>query len=90
VPALSVQIDPNNFIRDGQCGVMADGDMERLSTGLKRLMDGGEFYRTCSRNIRDYVWENHELEGRVRELESALEQLLTVEEIQSLDCGSRP
>jgi glycosyltransferase involved in cell wall biosynthesis len=76
VPLLSLQVDPNGFIQNRRCGVMAAGDMEELSMGLKQLIENEEFYRTCSTNVRSYVKDNHELAIKVQELNDAISKLL--------------
>jgi len=72
VPVLSLQVDPGDCICNQQCGVMANGSMERLMSGLGQLMNSEAFYRTCAGNIRQYVKDNHDLVPRVRELNNAI------------------
>lgn len=76
VPVVSLKVDPDNFIHDHQCGIVADGSMEFFVNGFQQLMNDSEFHQTCAANIRHYVKENHELTSKVRELNRAISKLL--------------
>jgi len=72
VPVLSLQVDPGKLIGEKHCGIMVGGNHQLLSDGLKKLMEDNEFHQICSANIKKYVYENHGLAERVKELEEAI------------------
>jgi glycosyltransferase involved in cell wall biosynthesis len=76
VPILSLNVDPDGFIRERRCGFFAAGVVGRLTQGLRALRDERELWTTCSANVRHYVETCHGLDGRVRELDALLARAL--------------
>ena len=74
VPILSLQVDPDNFIENYRCGIVAKGDMSKLINGLKAMSTYK--WQLYSKNIYNYVLEKHNLDDQVKQLMSAIENFL--------------
>lgn len=69
VPVLSLNVDPDGVIERFGCGIVANGDQQRFSIGLRRLVDDTEFRKEAGQRGRSYVGENHKLAKAVDRLE---------------------
>jgi glycosyltransferase involved in cell wall biosynthesis len=76
VPVLSLQIDPDGFIERHQCGIVAKGDPAGLMDGLRRMASHPDLWQNCSENIKRYVFNYHELNHKVKELNLILSEFL--------------
>lgn len=76
VPVLSMKVDPDGFIADNECGLVAGEDFGLLVEGFRRLISDAKFYSLCSRNIRDYVETHHEAGARIEEVQRMLRSLV--------------
>jgi glycosyltransferase involved in cell wall biosynthesis len=76
VPILSLQVDPDGFIESHQCGIVAKGDSTGLIDGLKRIKTHPDLWQNYSRNIRSYVFNCHELNAKVIQLNQILSEFL--------------
>jgi glycosyltransferase involved in cell wall biosynthesis len=76
VPVLSLQIDPDGFIERHRCGIVAKGDSIGLIDGLKRIKTHPDLWQNYSRNIRSYVFNCHELNAKVIQLNQILSEFL--------------
>jgi glycosyltransferase involved in cell wall biosynthesis len=75
VPVLSLEVDPDDFIERGGCGIVAGGDCARLARGLAALHDDEARWRACSASIAAYVRAHHDLDRAVERLGRALAEL---------------
>jgi len=57
---LSLNVNPDNFLGNYQCGVCCDGDMEKMKEELK-LMIGTQKGQEMGDNARKYAEQNHDL-----------------------------
>jgi glycosyltransferase involved in cell wall biosynthesis len=76
VPILSLEVDPDGFIQRYHCGKVAMGNKARLLEGLQELIGNPDLWRTCSKNIRDYVESRHELNSVVKQLDGIFRELM--------------
>ena len=83
VPVLSLDVDPDDFIKTYQCGIVADGDFDRLVEGLC-LLQNKAMFEQCSANIREYVRIHHDLETKVQELDQIVQLMATDKRTQEL------
>jgi hypothetical protein len=82
VPVLSYQVDPDDFLERDECGIVAHGRFEDLVRGLRMLQrDSSGCY---ANNMRRYVKEMHELNGRVCELATVI-KALSSDSLERLD-----
>ena len=79
VPVLSWQVDPDGFIARYECGVVAHGDMSRLTHGLAQLYTDANFRERCGNNMRTYVETHHRLEDKIDEFNRVLSALVRCE-----------
>jgi glycosyltransferase involved in cell wall biosynthesis len=70
-PILSLSVDPDSFIANGDCGIAAAGDLNRLKSGLDALDDRETWSRQAA-NCRRYVERHHGLDRCTALLEKAL------------------
>ena len=72
VPILSLNVDPDHFIQNYQCGVVANGDIESFKIGLSKILYQEDFRKRCSKNIKKYIQDNHNLEKQVHKFHQLL------------------
>ncbi|MBF0323974.1 MAG: glycosyltransferase family 4 protein [Alphaproteobacteria bacterium] len=72
VPILSLKVDPDGFIAREDCGVVTDGDLERLSGAVALLLEDVAKRQVYGERARAYVARHHALPDRVRELDMYL------------------
>ena len=72
VPIVSLNVDPDGFIERNACGTVAHGAFDQLVEGVRRLKQDPDWFEHCSQNIRAYVYEHHDLEKKIRELDAAI------------------
>jgi glycosyltransferase involved in cell wall biosynthesis len=70
VPILSLSVDPDDFIKRYSCGLVADGNFEQLSDGLRVIITDREKAREFSHNVKRYVSRFHDLESQARKLKN--------------------
>ena len=76
IPILSFQVDPDGFIEKYGCGLVANGDINVLTQGLRRLVLDSDFHSQCSRNIKQYVLTYHEPCEKVQQLNEVLRETM--------------
>lgn len=62
-PVVSLNVDPNDILRNHDIGRYADGDRDRLVASLRDLVDDAENRRLVGRNAREYFVENHSIDA---------------------------
>ena len=72
LPVLSWQVDPDGFISRYECGIVAHGDMSRLTHGLAQLYADANFRERCGKNLYTYVETHHRLEDKIDEFNQVL------------------
>jgi glycosyltransferase involved in cell wall biosynthesis len=68
VPILSLNVDPDQFIQEHGCGIVANGNMERLSAGLGCLANNLPEWERFGACARRYVEKHHDLGRNVQKL----------------------
>lgn len=81
VPVVSLNVDPDNFIQRQNCGLVAQGVVNRMADGLRTIIADQALYQLYSANIAHYVKENHDL----TQLASNLNQMI----LQFFHCSDR-
>ena len=74
VPILSLNVDPDGFIEKYNCGIIAYGDFDKLVSGLA-FIEADLDQQIYSKNIRDYVYKNHNLIDRIQQIQDVINQL---------------
>ena len=73
VPIFSLNVDPDGFIERTGAGMVAQGDLDRLATELRRVWSDTPRLRQMGQAARDYVVENHDLDKIIEQLAAILE-----------------
>lgn len=63
VPVLSLSVDPDDRIAERGAGLLAEGSMERLTEGARRLQEDPELRAKLGANGRAFVREHHSLDA---------------------------
>lgn len=74
VPVLSYIVNPDEFITEKNCGIVANGDFEQLVDRLKTIRENQSLAQTFSMNIYNYVEANHSLERKVEQLAALIKE----------------
>lgn len=72
VPIISLAVDPDDFIQENGCGVVADGRLGAMAEALRSLTADARLYGQLSSRVCHYVKENHEPTRIARELNRIL------------------
>ncbi len=72
VPVISLIVDPDRFIEENRCGIIAGGDTEALARGLSLIQSDKDMAQSFSKNISNYVASHHELREQVQKLYQVL------------------
>jgi glycosyltransferase involved in cell wall biosynthesis len=66
IPIVSLNVDPNHMLTDHGCGVVCDGEFEKMISGVSLLMNNNAEYVRTSNNCRPYILQYHKKESVVR------------------------
>lgn len=58
-PYLSLNVNPDGVLTKFNCGIFAEGSLEKLKAGLKRLIENKDLRSKIGDNIHKYTLENH-------------------------------
>lgn len=61
VPVVSLNVDPDDFIQRRNCGLVAQGEVKKITDGLRTIFADATRYQICSANIHHYVRTHHNL-----------------------------
>jgi glycosyltransferase involved in cell wall biosynthesis len=78
-PVLSLKIDPDDFIKTYQCGIVADDNYELFKKGFSQLISNPGPRKKYSGNIFNYVKNNHKLEDQIIKYYRAIKGLVKSE-----------
>ncbi len=62
-PIAYSKVNPDEVITKHHLGVFADGDMQRLTQGIKRLLEDKKHWRESSRHINQFVAGHHDIDA---------------------------
>ena len=71
---LSLEVDPDNFIKQNSCGVCCGGDVDKLQNGLDHLL-GGDRYIEFGENGKRYVEANHDISKIIEDYKELFREL---------------
>jgi glycosyltransferase involved in cell wall biosynthesis len=75
-PIISLNVNPDNFIKRYECGFFCNGNMLKLEKYLRNLLNDKEKFQKFSKNCFRYVNENHSIEKIIKEWETAIFNLV--------------
>jgi len=59
-PFLSLKVNPDNILTQYDCGLFADGSMDKMKDGLKKILEDELLHKKLSENIQRYTLDNHD------------------------------
>jgi glycosyltransferase involved in cell wall biosynthesis len=68
VPIASLNVNPNMFITEHNCGIVGNDDLENFVSEIQLLLENKEKYDEMSENIYKYMNINHNIENNVLKL----------------------
>ncbi|MFT4868995.1 MAG: glycosyltransferase involved in cell wall biosynthesis [Colwellia polaris] len=74
-PILTYKVDPDNYIREENCGINCQGDAGKLFSSIDVLVNDKDQIKTKGRNSRRYVEQNHDIEEEIHPLIDKIENL---------------
>lgn len=72
VPIASLNVDPDGFIADNECGISAKGDMDDLVGSIQKLLDSPDLWRVYAENIFKYVSLYHDPVDTIQSIKNIL------------------
>jgi glycosyltransferase involved in cell wall biosynthesis len=67
-PVLSLNVNPDNFINEYNCGSFCENDFNELVENAKTLINNEKVWKEKSENIFKYTKENHDIYKNVEQL----------------------
>ena len=67
-PIISLNVNPDNFLNEYNCGFFCNNDFNELNNELNRILSDGDLYNRMSDNACNYAKENHDMEKNAEEL----------------------
>jgi glycosyltransferase involved in cell wall biosynthesis len=75
-PVLSLNVNPDNFINEYNCGFFCENDFDKLVGYTKILIDNKKVWEEKSENIYKYIKENHDIQINVEQLTKMIYELV--------------
>lgn len=76
-PILSLNVDPDNFLMNYNCGFNCKNDLGKFELYFKTLLNDKELYQKFSLNGINYVKEHHRIEDTCKEWENLITRILS-------------
>lgn len=74
-PVLYYNVNPDGIIQDHELGYWANGDMTRMKEYFEKLAGDREDWKQKSVNIRNYIFEKHNIEKNIFIWKESLEKI---------------
>ncbi|NQV82610.1 MAG: glycosyltransferase family 4 protein [Rhodospirillales bacterium] len=87
-PVVSLNVDPAGMLKEGGCGLCANGSFERLASNLRNLVDNTEEWGRFHNNAIDYVGRHHDQDTCVDALAAEISNLHPVAVSSNLKANS--
>lgn len=71
-PILSLNVDPDGFINNFECGISCSNDSDKMKTHFKRLIEDRDELRRLGKNNFKYLKENHDIKDLIKDFESII------------------
>lgn len=73
-PILSLNVNPDGFLDEFDCGICCNGDLEDFADSLEFMLAEGRFSE-MGKKARKYVEQNHDIEKTIEEYKKIFRQL---------------
>lgn len=74
-PIVSLNVNPDNFLTEYDCGFCADGDLGKMYKDIKNILENKEELRIKGENARSYVEKKHDIKLNVKFLKKKIESI---------------
>lgn len=64
-PIISLNVDPDNFLRDNQCGFNCDNEISTMKLYLNKLLEDKDLFNKFSKNARNYILKKHDIKKNI-------------------------
>jgi len=71
-PILSLNVNPDNFINEYNCGYFCDDSFEQMNQKLNQLLINKKDWKEKSENIFRYVKKNHDIKKNIKKLKKVI------------------
>jgi len=75
-PVISLNVNPDNFITEYDCGSFADGSFKKMVSGIKNLLENNNDRTKKGENLFRYLKENHDFKKNGQKLNNIIERIL--------------
>lgn len=73
---ISLNVNPDNFLNEYNCGFFCDGDFSILNIKLNQISRNPLFYKEISENAYKYAKKNHDITKNARQLYDIIDEVL--------------
>lgn len=67
IPIVSLEVDPDSFIKTNRCGYVCEGDFSKLLKNVRLLLKSKEEWEDAGRNCYEYVVKNHDIQMNIED-----------------------
>ncbi len=75
-PIVSLNVNPDNFITEKECGIFADGDFNKMVEETKKLLQNEFKLENKGENCLNYLKKNHDITIVVKQLEQIINKTI--------------
>ncbi len=75
-PIISLNVNPDNFISEYNCGIFCENNFEKMFQNTKELLQNKEELKIKGENIFNYLKQNHDIKVINKHLEKIIIDLL--------------
>ncbi len=75
-PVVSLNVNPDNFITEYNCGIFAGGNFDFLVCEIKKLLKNKQELKLKAENCFNYMKENHDINQVGKKIKSVIKSIL--------------
>lgn len=76
VPIVSLNVNPDNFLKNYKCGFCVKGDFELMKKRVQELLSNKKLYSQMSKNAYNYAKQNHDLKKIIKQYKEIFSDLI--------------
>lgn len=76
VPIVSLNVNPDSFLTEWNCGYCAEGDEEKMFRQVKKLLEDKDDWQEKSKRARTYAEENHDISKNVEKIKKIITDIV--------------
>lgn len=90
VPVASLEVDPDEMLSTHRCGLLANGDLEKLEHDIRTLWTNENFAESYARNFHKYALMHHSFETQTKQFETLLNKAIEAPGLSALPWWHQP